>query len=181
MPFKLIALVLPLGLDTFFVAAALGVRGVTARQRVRTSLSLTAFEATMPLVGLVLGRSLAGAIGTAASFAAIGVLLALAVHILVADDDHEPATAMGRGLGASIALGFSVSLDELAIGLTCGLLALPIAPVIALIALQAFIVAQMGMRVGKRIGKRVREGAERLAGAGLALLAIGLLIATLAG
>jgi hypothetical protein len=37
------------------------------------------------------------------------------------------------------------------------------------------------MRIGERIGKRMRDGAERLAGVGLALLAIGLLVAELAG
>ena len=37
------------------------------------------------------------------------------------------------------------------------------------------------MRVGESIGLRLRERAERLAGVALALLAIGLLIARLAG
>jgi hydrogenase/urease accessory protein HupE len=36
-----------------------------------------------------------------------------------------------------------------------------------LIALQTFIVTQLGLRLGSRLSDRQREGAERLAGAAL--------------
>jgi putative Mn2+ efflux pump MntP len=180
--FTMIALVLPLGLDTLAVSAALGIGGVSAGQRMRASLLFPAFEAVMPLVGLAIGHGLGAVIGTAANYAAIGVLLALGIHILVVDEDErEHSSLIGRGLSASIGLGLLISLDELAIGFTLGLLHLPVLPVIALIALQTLILAQVGMRVGKGIGDRLRERAERLAGVALALLAIGLLIARLAG
>ena len=178
----IIALVLPLGLDTLAVSAALGVGGVSAAQRMRTSFLFGAFEAAMPLVGLGIGHEVGVAIGAAANYAAIGVLLALGIHILVVDeDDREHRPALGRGILASVALGLLISLDELAIGFTLGLLHIPVLPVVVLIALQTLIVAQVGMRVGQGIGDRLREGAERLAGVALALLAIGLLIARLAG
>ncbi len=64
-----------------------------------------------------------------------------------------------HGLGA-VLLGLSISLDELAIGFTLGLLRLPAGLVIVLIALQVFIVAQLGLRLGSRLSER----AERLAG-----------------
>jgi putative Mn2+ efflux pump MntP len=60
----------------------------------------------------------------------------------------------------------------LAIGFTLGLLRLPAGLVIVLIALQAFIVAQLGLRLGTRLSERLREGAERLAGAALTGLGI---------
>jgi putative Mn2+ efflux pump MntP len=47
--------------------------------------------------------------------------------------------------------------------------------VIVLIALQAFILAQLGLRLGSRLSERLREGAERLAGAALTGLGIALL------
>jgi putative Mn2+ efflux pump MntP len=55
---KLIALVLPMGLDTFGVALALGVAGLSPRLRLRLSLWFAAFEAGMPLVGAALGSPL---------------------------------------------------------------------------------------------------------------------------
>jgi putative Mn2+ efflux pump MntP len=48
---KLLAFVLPLGLDSFAVAAAIGaVRQTTARQRLRISLVFVIFEGGMPLI-----------------------------------------------------------------------------------------------------------------------------------
>jgi len=82
---------------------------------------------------------------------------------------------------ASVALGLSISLDELAIGFAFGLLRLPVLPVIALIALQTFIVSQIGMRVGDGIGQRLERRAEPGAGVVLTLLVVGLVVAKLAG
>ena len=184
MVLKIIALVLPLGLDTFAVSAALAVGGLSRQRRMRTSLLFAAFEGGMPLVGLAVGRPLGSTVGSAADYVAIAVLLVVGLHMLREDESEEASelgSALDRGALAAVALGISISLDELAIGFTFGLLRLPVVPVIGLIAGQAFFLSQLGMRMGERIGERVRERAERLAGATLALLAIGLLVAKLAG
>jgi manganese efflux pump family protein len=175
---KLAALVLPLGLDTFAVAAALGTVGILPARRLRISLLFSAFEAGMPLVGLALGAPLGAAIGGAADYVAIGVLLAFGLYTLLSRErDEEERLAQlthAHGMGA-VLLGVSISLDELAIGFTLGLLRLPAALVIVLIALQAFIVTQLGLRLGNRLSERLREGAERLAGVALTGLGIWLL------
>jgi putative Mn2+ efflux pump MntP len=67
--------------------------------------------------------------------------------------------------------GVAVSLDELAIGFTLGLLGVPIVAALILIAIQAFAISQLGFAVGDRVSESIREGAERFAG--LALIAIG--------
>jgi putative Mn2+ efflux pump MntP len=173
---KLVALVLPLGLDTFAVAAALGVAGLPSHRRLRVSLLMTASEATMPLIGLALGAPLGRAIGSAADYLAVGVLLAFGVYTLLERDDEEADArklASVSGWGA-VALGLSISLDELAIGFTLGLLRLPLVPVILLIGAQAFVLSQLGLRLGTRLSAGVREGAERVAG--LALVVLGLVL-----
>jgi manganese efflux pump family protein len=182
---KLIALVLPLGLDTFAVAAALGMLGTTAATRLRISILFPAFEAAMPLIGLALGVPLGHAIGDAADYVAIGVLLVFGLYTLLGAEEREER-AIARlggapGTGALLLLGLSISLDELAIGFTLGLLRLPVALVIALIAAQAFVLTQLGLRLGNRLSERLREGAERLAGLALTTLAIVLLAEKLLG
>jgi manganese efflux pump family protein len=175
---KLVALVLPLGLDTFAVAAALGMIGVSSARRLRISLLFTAFEAGMPLIGLALGAPLGHAIGGTADYVAIGVLLAFGFYTLLAsgeDDEKLAELVQMRGVGALL-LGVSISLDELAIGFTLGLLRLPAGLVVVLIALQTFIVAQLGLRLGARLSVRLREGAERLAGVALTGLGLALLV-----
>ena len=92
--------------------------------------------------------------------------------LLAGDKDDEEIAARittNRGL-ALIALGLSISLDELAIGFTIGLAHLPVSTVIVAIALQAFIAAQLGLAIGAKIGERWRERAEQVAGLALTLL-----------
>jgi putative Mn2+ efflux pump MntP len=148
---KLIALVLPLGVDTFAVAAAAGMLGTTAGRCRRVSALFTSFEAAMPLIGLALGAPLGHAVGSAADYIAIGVLLAFGVYTLLGPEQREEQTlsevADVRGCGALL-LGLSISLDELAIGFTIGVLRLPAGLVIVPIALQAFIATQLGLRLG---------------------------------
>ena len=180
---KLIALILPLGLDTFAVAAALGALGAGARHRVRISLLFTGFEAGMPLIGLAIGAPLGRAIGSTADYVAIGVLIAFGLYTLLdPDDDDQQLERLVHPRGASaLLLGISISLDELAIGFTLGLLRLPAVLVIALIAAQTLVVTQLGLRVGDKLSERFRDRASQLAGAALATLGLVLLAEKLVG
>jgi putative Mn2+ efflux pump MntP len=174
---KLIALVVPLGLDTFAVAAALGTTGVAPGRRRELTLLFTGFEAGMPLVGLALGAPLGRSIGGTADFLAVGILIAFGLYTLLASEHEEQIEELGHPCGLrSLALGVSISLDELAIGLTLGLLRLPLVIVIVLIAIQAVIVTELGLRLGHRLSERLRERAEQLAGVTLTLLGLVLLV-----
>ncbi|MGH3252120.1 MAG: manganese efflux pump MntP family protein [Trebonia sp.] len=176
---KLLAFVLPLGLDSFAIAAALGTAALTARQRWRISAIFIIFEAGMPLVGLALGAPLAHAIGGTADYLAAAALIIVGAWMLLADDDSETgkARALVRRRGvAVISLGLAISTDELAIGFSLGLTRLPVAGVITAIAVQALLASQLGLALGSRIGERWREAAERLAGSALAALGVFLVI-----
>jgi putative Mn2+ efflux pump MntP len=171
---RLLAFVLPLGLDSFAVAAAIGAaRVTTVWQRLRISLVFVIFEGGMPLIGLALGTALARGIGHVAGYLAGAAVIAIGARMLLAAgaDEDEKASRLtsSRGL-ALIALGLSISLDELAIGFTIGLAHLPVTAVIIAIALQAFVAAQLGLALGAKIGERWRERAEQVAGIALILL-----------
>ncbi len=174
---KLILFVIPLGLDTFAVSAALGISGIPGRTRLRVSLLMSGFELAMPLVGLLLGRGLGAAIGVPADYVAISILAGLGVWMLVHDEEGERAAQLvtGRGL-ALLAIGVGVSLDELTMGFTIGLLHLSLWLAIVLIGAQAFLVAQLGMTIGSRLAESLRERVEKLAGVALIGLAAFLLI-----
>jgi len=173
----LIALVVPLGLDTFAVAAALGMGGLARRDRIRVTVLFTFFEMSMPIVGIVLGAVAGTVAGRAADYVAIAILIALGFVMLWPRRSDNPARvgllARTRGL-AAIGLGVSISLDELAIGFTVGLLRFPVVLVIALIGTQTLIVTQAGLRLGSSLGDAVRERAEQLAG--VVVLVLGLVL-----
>jgi manganese efflux pump family protein len=131
---------------------------------------MTAFEGAMPVVGLLLGHALGTAIGGAARWCAVALLAAVGIWLLFGPEEDAPDAGV-RGV-ALLAVGLSISLDELAMGFSIGLLHLSLALAVVLIAAQAFAVSQLGLALGARVGERVREGAERLAGVALVGLAV---------
>ena len=169
---RLLAFVLPLGVDSFAVAAAIGAaRPAGIAMRLRVSLIFVIFEAGMPLIGLAAGGGLARVIGTTADYLAGAAVIGVGVWMLVSGDDEDTAERMSgtRGL-AVIALGLSISMDELAIGFGLGLVRLPVVPVIVAIAVQALVASQLGLALGAVVGERFRERAEQAAALALILL-----------
>jgi putative Mn2+ efflux pump MntP len=177
---RLIALVLPLGLDTFAVSAALGIAGLPPDRRLRVSAVFTAFEVVMPLVGVIAGVTAGRLLGGVAEYLALGGLATVGIYMFLETDPDAAILTRSRG-AALLGLGLSLSIDELAIGFSLGLLGVPMMAAVALIGVQAFVLSQVGLRLGDRVGARFREGAERLAAAGLIALAAGLLLLRLTG
>ena len=174
-------LLLPLGLDTFAIAAALGVAGLRSEDRLRVALVFTAFEAGMPILGLFAGRVIGAVAGAWSGYVAVAVLAATGAYMLRPGQDEDAEErrlsllAQARGT-AVLLLGVSVSFDELTIGVSAGLLRLSIVVVVVWVAVQAFLASQVGMRFGSRIGDAIRERAEQLAGVALIALAAILLV-----
>jgi len=161
-------LILPLALDTFALGAALGVAGIPAERRLRTSLVLAGFEAGMPIVGFFLGAGLGHVLGYFAGWTAIAFLVVAGTLMLrPGDEDKERGRLrlLARAQGpAIIDLGLAISVDELAIGFSLGLLGIPPLLAVVWIGAQALLAAQLGLRLGSRIGEALRERAEQLAG-----------------
>ncbi len=173
-------LLLPLALDTFALAAALGMAGLGRRDRLRVSLVFTVFEAGMPIAGLLIGRIAGSLIGQWAGYG--GILFLFVAGFLLLRPGHKEGDeerrlrllAHARGL-AIIDLGLGISVDELTVGLSAGLLGLSIAVTVIWIAVQAFAAAQLGLRLGARLGEEVRERSEQAAGVALVVVAVVLL------
>jgi putative Mn2+ efflux pump MntP len=178
-------LLLPLALDTFALAAALGMAGLEARDRLRVTLVFTAFEAGMPIAGMLIGRAAGAFLGTWAGYGGIAFLFVAGALLLRPGRDDSDETgrlrllAHARGL-AILDLGLSISVDELTIGLSAGLLGLSILLTVLWIGVQAFVATQIGLRLGRRLGEEVRERAEWVAGVALILVALVLLVLRLA-
>jgi putative Mn2+ efflux pump MntP len=174
---SLLLFVLPLSLDTFAIAAAVGASRPPGQARWRISAIFAIFEGGMPLVGLALGASLGHTVGSAADYLSGGLLVALGSYLWWADDedaDDEVAKARrlanARGL-ALVGLALSISLDELAIGFSLGLgggLAIP--TTVTVIAIQTLVVSQLALSFGVRISEHVRERIERCTGPVLVIL-----------
>ncbi len=179
-------LLIPLGLDTFALAAALGVAGLERSDRLRVTLVFSLFETVMPIVGLLVGRVAGQFLGRWAGYGGIGFLVVAGVLLLWPSRDEDADArrlqllAHARGL-AILDLGLGISVDELTVGLSAGLLGLPLAVVVIWIAVQAFAAGQAGLRLGSRLSEEIRERSEQLAGVALLAVAAVLLVLRLTG
>ena len=175
-----IGILLSLGLDTLAVSIGLGLTGIPRQRWPRVGLTFALFEGLMPLVGLALGRPLNARLGGDAEIAAAALLVLVGLlSIREALSDEETATpAHGRPL---LLTALSVSLDELAIGFTLGVLGIRLGPALAYIGAQALILTFVGLALGHRLGERLEERAELAAGLVLAALGVVLLVSALTG
>lgn len=168
--------VLPLGVDTFAIAATVGANRISGWSRWRISMIFAICEGGTPLIGLGVGSSIGQAVGGVAEYFSGLLLILLGGYLWWSDDndgdddddDDEAVKARrlinARGL-ALIGLALSISLDELAIGFSFGLGGTVAAPttIIAVITIQALAVSQLGLCLGARISEGLRERIERIA------------------
>ena len=95
MLFPLLLVAASVGLLNLAAAIGIGFGGVTARTRIRVAVVFGVFEAGMPIVGLVVGAGVAGAIGHTARWISAVVLIAIGLVTVI------QAFASPRGPGAA--------------------------------------------------------------------------------
>ena len=160
---RIVAFVLPLGLDTLAIPIALGLQG---HSPLRPALLFVVFETTMPLIGIVIGRVVGLWFETPAAYLGGLILLAVGFHMVRAarHRKNEVQRFALDSLRGIILAGLGISMDEIAIGFPLGALRLPIVAVLGAIAIQTFLVTAGGILVGRKISQRLGMQASRLAG-----------------
>ena len=166
-----------LGASNLAAAIAIGLGGVDAQTRRRVALIFGAFEAGMPLVGLGIGRQVAGSLGGATSGVAGALLIGAGVMTLVtggADPDGIPA---GARPGRLIAAGAALSLDNLAVGFALASFAVSYLVVAVVVGLVSVAMSLVGLELGNRLGAAAGRRSGQLSGG----ILIGVGIAVTAG
>jgi putative Mn2+ efflux pump MntP len=178
----LLLVALSVGLDNFGAAAALGVSGAGAHLRLRVAAIFGVFEAAMPVLGILLGDSVAGSLGRHANLVA-GLVLCLAGIYALVQDSRERAPAEGDGAtevsGPSfrrlIVLAAALSIDNLAIGFALGASHVNVILAAAVIGVVSVGLTLAGLELGRRLGPRLGAWGERAGG--VILVAVGVTVA----
>src|SRR5262252_6766966 len=95
----LVLVAVSVGLSNFAAAIGIGVSGIDRRTRLRVGVIFGLFETAMPILGLLLGRSLATTLGHAARWIAAALLIATGLYTVIharrgaAKPDHEEPAA----------------------------------------------------------------------------------------
>jgi putative Mn2+ efflux pump MntP len=167
------------GADNFAAAIAIGLAGVDGRVRLRIAVVFGLFEAGMPVLGLVVGRSLSHSLGSQAHLVGGGLLvlvgLQMGVSALRSEDDAPPALAGAPILRLSV-VAAGLSIDNLVIGFALGARGTPLIVSVVVIAVVSVGLSLLGLELGSRLGAGVEQRSELL-GAGV-LVAVGVAILT---
>lgn len=168
---------LSVGLDNFAAAIGIGLSGLDARVRVQVALVFGVFEGGMPVLGLLIGRGVAGSLGSRAHVIG-GVVLGLTglYGLVVAwrARGSERVRHEHQGIGRLILAGAALSIDNLIVGFALGTYHVSIALAAIVIAAVSVGLSLVGLELGQRLGARVGEYGEFVGGA--VLVVVGLLI-----
>jgi manganese efflux pump family protein len=176
----LLLVAVSLGLSNFAASVGIGVSGSDARTRLRVGVIFGIFEAGMPILGLLLGRSLARSLGHAAHWVGGGLLIATGVYAVVqaARSPHrqEGESPAGQRPGRLLVTGAALSIDNLAVGFALGTFHVSLAVAAIIIGAVSVTMSLIGLELGSRIGTRAGERGEVLGG--LVLIAVGIAVAS---
>ncbi|MGO9496831.1 MAG: manganese efflux pump MntP family protein [Solirubrobacteraceae bacterium] len=168
-----------LGLNNLAASIAIGLSGIDRAARVRVAIAFGAFEAAMPLVGLLIGHQLAHALGSAAHIVGGLLLIAVGAQISIAaarTSDESPPRIAGAPPGRLLLLAAGLSIDNLVVGFALGAYRAPLAVSVAVITAVSVGLSLLGLELGARLGTRVGHRSEVLSG--IVLIATGIAILT---
>jgi putative Mn2+ efflux pump MntP len=173
---NLVVVALGVSADAFAVALTQGVRARRALQRQALTIALVfgLFQAGMPVVGWLVGSTLADLIAPVDHWIAFVLLVAIGAKMLweaVRPGDDEAADAARLPVRELLALAVATSIDALAVGLSLAFLDVPIAPAAALIGVVTAMLTYAGVLLGHRLGTRFQTPAEVVGG--VVLIGIG--------
>jgi putative Mn2+ efflux pump MntP len=170
---------LSLGLSNFAAAIGIGVGGVSTRTRFTTGLTFGIFEATMPILGLLIGRTVAGRLGETGHIVGAFLLVVTGAGVIwkgrhPTGDARDGAKTEPLGLGRLLVTGFALSLDNLVVGFALGFSQVAIVLAAGLIAVVSVSMALVGLELGQRLGARFDAWSEEIGGAVLIVVGLAL-------
>ena len=174
-----------LAADAFAVAISMGLsaRKASLRDAVRVGLFFGGFQALMPLIGFIAGRSVAGYIQAFDHWIAFGLLALIGGKMLWdiwhGDEDDESSDPT-RTLTLLI-MAIATSIDALAVGISFALLEVNIWQAIAIIGCTTCALSIAGVGLGNRLGELFKKRAALAGGVILIVIGVKILIEHLLG
>ena len=179
---SILIIAIGLSMDCFAVALGAGFSMGKIRkiQVLRMALAFGIFQAIMPVIGWLVGRTVIDYVAPYDHWVAFGLLAIIGGHMIwefFEKKEKEETVDVTWGVRLLI-LSVATSIDSLAVGLSFAFLEVNIGIAVAIIGTVAFIITAVGVIIGRKIGQLIGRWAE-LAG-GLILIGIGLRIVTFA-
>lgn len=177
-PLELILLALGLAMDAFAVSVASGIafRNFRIQHALRMALAFGLFQAIMPIVGWMAGRTLQQLVTGVDHWIAFVLLACIGAKMVYEAYRIEEAEQAGNpfAFAALLLLALATSIDALAVGITFAMLKTAIIGPVAVIGSITFVLCLAGVYVGEAFGHFFEKRIEIFGG--LVLIGIGLKI-----
>lgn len=167
---RLVLVALSVGLSNFAASIGLSLSGVDNALRIRVALLFGLFESGMPVLGILLGHTVARSIGGASRWIGGGLLVATGLWSALVSE--RPGRGGGTARLAITALALSV--DNLVVGFALGTLSVSLPAAAAVIAGISVALSLVGLEIGSRVGARLERWSEEIGGG--VLIAVGAVV-----
>ncbi len=157
-----------LSFDSFAVSVCSGLNLPKIRffQAAKIALFLAFFQASMPLIGWLLGNSIKSLIEPVDHWIAFGLLLLIGgkmiIESLAGSEEREIKNPLH--LRVILLLSLATSIDALAVGFSFATLLDKILIAVLIIGSVTFIASMLGILLGKKTGPRINRYAEIFGG-----------------
>lgn len=174
---ELFLIAVGVSMDAFAVAICKGLslRKANFKNAGIVGLYFGIFQATMPLIGYLLGVQFQDKIRAIDHWIAFILLGMIGFHMIKESRDKtcEP-TDNGLGFKSMFFLAIATSIDALAIGITFAFLQVNIVPAVSFIGIVTFAFSFIGVKIGNILGMKLKSKAEFIGG--LILIGMGIKI-----
>jgi len=177
---SLLLVSISVGLSNFAGAIGIGMSGIDTRTRIRVGIAFGAFEGLMPVVGLLLGASVAGYLGNAARYIGAVILVVTGAYTIwqgrrsgrAERQSGTVAAVTGLGTHQLLITALALSIDNLAVGFAIAIYNVPIFEAAVLMAVVSVAMSLVGLELGHRVGRRIEQWSEEIGGG--VLIAVGM-------
>lgn len=176
---SILLIAIGLSIDCFAVAVSgsVSLKNPSALQVFRISLAFGIFQALMPVLGWMAGRTIVDVVAEYDHWIAFSLLALVGGRMILnsfrSDESSITHTDITRGLPLLV-LSVATSIDALAVGLSFAFLETNIALASMIIGIVALSSTATGFLIGPQVGRLAGERAEAFGG--VVLIAIGLRI-----
>lgn len=179
--FTLVFLALGLSADAFAISVSNGMcyRHIEKMQEFYTALTFGIFQAVMPIIGYLAGRSFSWAVESLSHWIALALLGYIGgkmVYSAVKELRHPDSCPVKKDFTFKLLLvqGIASSIDAFAVGISFAIMGADILLSAALIGAITFVCCIAGAYLGRRFGGLLKQKAEIVGG--LILIGIGIKI-----
>lgn len=178
--FEILAIAVGLAMDASAVSLGAGATAYArnARARFRLSFHFGLFQCLMPIVGWVLGTSVADRIASIDHWIAF-TLLALVGSRMIRGAFQEEETSYNNDPSRGttlVLLAIATSIDALAVGLTLAMLNVEVVSASVTIGVVTGLLSLLAIRLGNRLGTRFGKRMEVVGGVILLVIGVRILV-----